>query len=162
MIEEISADLEATLFPELREITNMTDASTEEMHNVCNYIGWATYSHLNLKFTLTPSQLDQCSVSWHHRGYQEYHASLEYALLGSYEYLLTLVELTKILTKEITLNEASTFTKYYKGSDLPKFILLSAHSETLQPILTALDFKQLLVPPSAMILVNYYKDLELD
>ena len=41
MYDQVDADLEATLFPELRILTDMPDASTDDMHNVCNYIFWA-------------------------------------------------------------------------------------------------------------------------
>ena len=53
MEDQISLDLEATLFPQLRQLTNMTDASTNEMHNVCNYIVWAKANYLDLMFKLT-------------------------------------------------------------------------------------------------------------
>ena len=58
MLAEIDRDLEATLFPELRELTEMPDASTKDMHDVCNYLYWATLSGLELKFQLTEEQLN--------------------------------------------------------------------------------------------------------
>ena len=48
MMDQIDADLEKTLFPELRVITNMPDATTTDMHNVCNYIIWAKANSLEL------------------------------------------------------------------------------------------------------------------
>ena len=53
MTDSISLDLEATFFPWLRSVTNMTDASTDEMHNVCNYIVWAKHNYLDLMFEMT-------------------------------------------------------------------------------------------------------------
>lgn len=41
MMGEINEDLESTLFPELRQITKMEDGTTDDMHDVCNYIYWA-------------------------------------------------------------------------------------------------------------------------
>ena len=41
MYEQLDADLEATIFPELRELAGMPDATTDDMHNVCNYLYWA-------------------------------------------------------------------------------------------------------------------------
>ena len=41
MMDQINADLEKTFFPDLRVLTNMPDASTDDMHDVCNYIIWA-------------------------------------------------------------------------------------------------------------------------
>ena len=53
MMDQIDADLEKTLFPDLRVITNMPDATTEDMHNVCNYIVWAKANYIELSFTRT-------------------------------------------------------------------------------------------------------------
>ena len=58
--KQIDDDLERTLFGDLRLLTNMTDASTEEMHNLCSYIYWAKLSGLKLLFELTDEQFDQC------------------------------------------------------------------------------------------------------
>ena len=58
MMDQIDADLELTLFPELRKMTKMPDASTDEMHNVCNYIFWARASNIKLNFVLTDQQMD--------------------------------------------------------------------------------------------------------
>ena len=78
MYEQIDADLEATLFPELRELTNMLDTGTKEMHNVCNYIYWANESwhgSVPLKFELTEQQYKQCLVSKYRKDYYEFDAS---------------------------------------------------------------------------------------
>ena len=45
-LDEVDSDLELTLFPDLREIVGMPDASTDEMHNVCNYLYWAKASQM--------------------------------------------------------------------------------------------------------------------
>ena len=50
MLAEIDADLEQTLFPHLRILAQMPDASTKEMHKVCSYIYWAEFNHIKLKF----------------------------------------------------------------------------------------------------------------
>ena len=52
MLKRIDADLEKTLFEELRKLTGMHKASTEEMHHVCNYLYWAHSSGLDLNFFL--------------------------------------------------------------------------------------------------------------
>ena len=59
MYDRIDADLEANLFPELRTLANMPNASTKEMHDVCNYLYWANESwneSVPLKFELTEQQ----------------------------------------------------------------------------------------------------------
>ena len=56
MYDRIDADLEANLFPELRKLANMPNASTSEMHNVCKYLYWANenwHGSVPLKFKLT-------------------------------------------------------------------------------------------------------------
>ena len=68
-LNQVNADLEATLFPELRKITNMTDASTDDMHDVCNYIYWAKVNYVDLVFTLTDEQMNQCNVSYQRKVY---------------------------------------------------------------------------------------------
>ena len=50
MLADIDADLELTLFPHLRLLTQMPDASTKDMHKVCSYIYWAEFNHIKLKF----------------------------------------------------------------------------------------------------------------
>ena len=60
MMGQVDADMEATLFPELRILTNMPDASTEDMHDVCNYIFWAKENYLELSFEMTDEQWSQC------------------------------------------------------------------------------------------------------
>lgn len=44
---------EANLFPRLRDIADMPDASTEEMFRVVDYLYWAKQSDLPLKFELS-------------------------------------------------------------------------------------------------------------
>ena len=53
MMSEIDADMETTLFPELRKLAEMPDTDTATMNDLCNYIYWADASNLKLKFELT-------------------------------------------------------------------------------------------------------------
>jgi hypothetical protein len=92
MLDQINTDLEATIFPELRVITNMPDADTDEMHNVCNYIFWAKANYLELQFELTEEQMNQCNVSYHRKVYQKFDATYEEVYMPTFEYLETLVE----------------------------------------------------------------------
>lgn len=44
---------------------------------------------------------------------------------------------------------------------MPKFVLYSAHAETVAPILHAFDSPLLLTPePAAMVMALYYEDLD--
>lgn len=58
MLAQIDADLEATLFPELRKMANMADADTKTMHDLCNYIWWADKNSVELTLTLTEEQMN--------------------------------------------------------------------------------------------------------
>ena len=54
------------------------------------------------------------------------------------------------------------FMYYYKYADqhdtMPKFVLYSAHAETVAPIIRAFNFWPLLTPdPASMVLVNFYE-----
>lgn len=42
----------------------MPDASTEDMHDVCNYIYWLTINEIKMTFELTDEQFNQCQVSY--------------------------------------------------------------------------------------------------
>ena len=53
MLDQIDSDLEKTLFPELRQKTGMLEASTKEMHELCNYLLWMISSGHELTFDLT-------------------------------------------------------------------------------------------------------------
>ena len=64
MLARINLDLETTLFRDLRKLTNMPDASTDDMHDVCNYLYWASLSYLKISFTMTEEQMNQCHVSY--------------------------------------------------------------------------------------------------
>ena len=57
MKDQIDADLKATLFPEPLIFTNMPDASTDEMHDVCNYISWMGWNYRKLNFEMTDEQV---------------------------------------------------------------------------------------------------------
>ena len=53
MLARIDQDLEATLFRDLRELTNMPTASTDDMHDVCNYLYWASLNSIEMSFEMT-------------------------------------------------------------------------------------------------------------
>ena len=67
------------------------------------------------------------------------------------------------------MEDAPTFMHYFNRSGqvsdstpMPKFILYSAHAETVAPILHAFDSPLLETPqPAAMVFVNFYENSEL-
>ena len=77
MMAQLDADMEATIFPELRELAEMPDADTKTMHNLCNYINWAKANSLELAFTLTETQANQCNVSFQRKEYAKYDGTKE-------------------------------------------------------------------------------------
>lgn len=170
MKAKLDADLEATLFPELRQITNMTDASTSDMHNVCNYIHWAKENSLDLAFTLTPEQSSQCEVSYERNGYEKFVATDDLVYQFAYEYLQILHELSQVVDGSLAFDAADTFRRYYnmtrsskqRGTEkMPKFVLYSGHTETVAPILGALGSPLRFYPePATMVFVLYHEDLD--
>jgi len=139
----------------------MTDASTSDMHNVCNYIEWAQANDLKLKFELSDEQKRQCEVSYNRKVYYKFDATSELTYLAQAELLQVLDEFAHIIFERGSLADASIFLKY-AGEEraqqaVPKFALYSAHAETVAPMLHAwLDPQTLNPPPASMILFNYY------
>ena len=97
MLASLDSDLESTLFPDLRILTNMTDATTLDMHNVCNYIVWAQANSIKLKFDLTEDQFSQCEVSYQRKVYQKFDATDENTYLAQAELLEVLDEFAHII-----------------------------------------------------------------
>lgn len=170
MYDQIDADLEATLFADLRQLTEMPDASTNDMHNVCNYIYWAYKNwHLSvpLKFELTEEQYKQCLVSYKRKDYEKFDATWELVYQSNLEYLKTLAEFAKIIEGQIDWTDAPTFMHYFNmqgdkaQSVMPKFVLFSAHAETIFPIQKAFQSFMSTGPfhpdPAAMLFVNFYE-----
>ena len=163
MLARLDSDLEGSLFPELRQITNMTDATTKDMHNVCNYLNWAKASDLTLNLTLTETQMNQCSVSYQRKVYAKFGATKELTYQPMVEFLEALEELSRVVRGASELYEATIFLKYFNRTGeastvLPKFAFYSAHAETIAPLLRAFNYDYLVTPdPASMVLVNYYE-----
>lgn len=63
MYDNFDSLLADDLFPRLRELTNMPDATDDEMKDVANYLYWAEWSNLELQFELTADDNDYIGVS---------------------------------------------------------------------------------------------------
>jgi hypothetical protein len=72
----IDADNEVDFFPRLRLMTNMTDASTDDMNDVCNYLYWALLNKLELIFgdQLTDDDKNRVTVTANANVYEKYKA----------------------------------------------------------------------------------------
>ena len=155
--------METTLFPELRILTNMPDASTDEMHNVCNYIFWAKANYLELNFEMTEDQFNQCSVSYQRKNYRRFDATYELVYQPTFEYLKTLLEFSKIVQDELAWQDAEMFMHYFNmtgnAQAMPKFVFYSAHAETIAPISRAFGHATIETPdPSFMVFVHFYEN----
>ena len=91
MMAQIDKDLEKTLFPDLRELANLPDASTQEMHNLCDYIYWMNVNDIELKFDLTTEQFNQCQVSFQRPVFRKFDGDWELTQLVVFEFAQNLV-----------------------------------------------------------------------
>ena len=140
---KISNDMEKDFFPRLRKMTNMTDASTDQMLDVCTYLYWAFQSNLTIKFAdqLTSEDRKMISVTVNEEVFQAFQASDELIAFPAFELFNTLNEFVSYL-KTKTWSGLKYFTKYFKveaHSKFPKFIFYSGHAEVLAPLFLALD-----------------------
>ena len=124
----------------------MTDANTEEMHNVCEYIYWMDANGYDLKFQLNDGQDSQCHVSYQRKTFQLFDAHRELTLLPAYQLGQVLSDLASFASGETKLNESATFMNYFNmtGHKLdvdPKYFLFSAYPETVAPLLRLLGLQ---------------------
>lgn len=162
--KQIDDDLESTLFPELRKLTGKTDADTEEMHNVCNYIMWMHTNNRKLKFDLTDEQFRQCEVSSNRKIFSKWNANEELSTLPAFNLAQTLSDIASVADGKMKLLESKTFMHYYdmwsghKMGKEPKFFLFSAHAETVGPLLrfyNMMDDFPLEPAPSSMLVFDF-------
>ena len=83
----------------------------------------------------------------------KFDATDENAYFPAYEYLEALTEFGQIVSGVRKMQDASTFMHYFNRTGqvsdttpMPKFILYSAHAETVAPILHTLDHPLLETP----------------
>lgn len=113
MFAEIDAELEESLYPKLRQLSGMTDASTKQMTNLCNYIYWARVSDIELKFELDDEEFALCQIADQAESYVKYDAHPELTLLPTYEMLSFIHDLARVQTGQMDLDQSTTFMKYY-------------------------------------------------
>ena len=83
----------------------------------------------------------------------KFDATDENAYFPAYEYMKTLIEFSQIVQGLRKMQDATMFMHYFNRSGqvsdttpMPKFILYSAHAETVAPILHAFDSALLETP----------------
>ena len=87
MHENIDFDMESDFFPRLRLMTNMTDASTDDMYDVCNYLYWAFMNNLDIIFAdqLTDEDHNRITLTVNDNVFEKYEAQDELIAFPSFE-----------------------------------------------------------------------------
>jgi len=55
--------LEDSIYPKLRNLTDMADADSQEMSDVCTYIFWANVEGIELTFDVSNQDLRLCNAA---------------------------------------------------------------------------------------------------
>ena len=86
MKQDMLADWEKFYFPRLRRLTDMPDASADELIDVANYLEWAARSELKLKFPFTDYDKRQVFAMGDRKGFWKYPFSEgQLAVLPNYQ-----------------------------------------------------------------------------
>lgn len=89
---------EANLFPRLRKLATMPDASTQEMFEVADYLYWAKQSGLPLKFELSDGEMNWITASCERKVWAHHWAHADEKIpLVTYEFMHHLLEFAQVL-----------------------------------------------------------------
>lgn len=97
MIAQFDLFLAESFYPRLRKLTNMPDASDITMADVANYLYWAQYSNLNLKFDLTEEDNDYINVVMNESKYWGRIANDELWQMPTFEFLNQFSEFVNVI-----------------------------------------------------------------
>jgi hypothetical protein len=94
MRASIDEDNERDFFPRLRVMTNMTDATTAQMNDVCNYLYWALLNDLDIIFAdqLTAEDRNRIVITVNDNVFEKYKSQPELIAFPSYELFNTFNE----------------------------------------------------------------------
>lgn len=166
MYDEIDYDMERSgFFDHLRHLGGLEDQSLHKVHQLCDYIYWATASNIELYFELTDEEFNRCLLVKEKGTYSEFLAHDELMSLPINEMMHMLLDMAQIVSGEVDWREAETFADYFNGSVFPKVALFSTHQETVAPLLGAFQSMMLTNPgPASSIFFMFYThwDDELD
>ena len=130
---------EASIFPRLRKLVNMPNASTEEMFKVADYLYWAKNSSLPLKFELNDDEMNWITAACDRKVWAHHWAHVDEKLpLVAYEFMQHLLEFSQVL-KGDDWKSKPFFNKYFKGSVFPKFAFFPTHENNIYPIFQIFD-----------------------
>lgn len=99
MHDQIDADMESDFFPRLRQMTNMTDADTEDMYDVCNYLYWAFMNNLDIIFAdqVTAEDHNRITLTVNDNVFEKYEAEDELIAFPSFELFNQFNEFAQVL-----------------------------------------------------------------
>ena len=166
MHENIDFDMESDFFPRLRLMTNMTDASTDDMYDVCNYLYWAFMNNLDIIFAdqLTDEDHNRITLTVNDNVFEKYEAQDELIAFPSFELFNQFNEFAQVLKTSMRWQKTAYFTKYYKVEEhenFPKFIFYSAHAEVLGPLFLAFETEIVTNRnPGSAIFLEYFTEVD--
>lgn len=98
MYDEIDFDMEHSgFYQRLRDFADLDGERTHVMHQLCDYIFWATESSIPLFFNLNEEDYKRCVITKQRGVYQEFYAYQEPNALRSYEMIKTFGEFAEIV-----------------------------------------------------------------
>ena len=160
MYDEIDFDMERSgFFERVRHLSGNEGASIHTMHLICDYIYWARESHIELTFTLSDEDYRRCLLTKEKGVYAEFLAHEELTALPIYSLMSQLGELAAVLSGELELKDADVLSQYIERDTLPKFMLYSAHQETVAPLLGAFQSLLLTNPaPASSVFFTFFAE----
>jgi hypothetical protein len=117
----------------------------KKMKSACSYLYWAIINKLDLRFTPTEDDFKMCDALGNSKIYHDVLSHSDLTGLGSYEFLVLLLEFVRVVKDNEKFHLEPVFSKYHKHHFknnldktekpvFPKFIHYSAHAETLEYI----------------------------
>ena len=126
----------------MRTETGYTDYDLTQMSDVATYIMWANYHGIDLNFPLSENDLKWCQAAYEQFLYEIGSASEEFGYLASNEMLKMIHQLIDVVSLGADPSEQDLLDEYlyaeesgFTSPDMPYFMLLLGHQETLQPLL---------------------------
>lgn len=102
MYDEIDYDMERSgFYDHLRHLAGLEGESTHKMHQLCDYIYWATVSNIELSFELTEEEYRRCLITKEKGTYSEFLAHEELTSLPINEMMHMLLDFAQIVSGEV-------------------------------------------------------------
>jgi hypothetical protein len=136
----------------------MYDSDIDTMFDVMDYLYWANMSGIPLTFELTEEDLKWINASTNSYVWRDHLADEELWTLPSFEWMNQLNEFAEVV-KGADWTQQPYFMEYFDGTEFPKFIFYSAHSESVYPFLQSLFYPVMMADaqPATAAFVEYYE-----